>query len=403
MTRLLESELILSGEHRPILRSPLAKECEVLFVIPVHDENPQRLLDVLTSLADQWCEPGTVETIVVVNNGPIDRDERRGQEIFERNQAALALPVFRNTDSSSTRQTPQSKYIRSSLAAYVIDRSSPGNWTAGSNVGKARRLGLLEAASRFARAGHNGLVVHTDADCRFDDQQFVSKIMRLFAGDAKLVGLAGAHKPEFDPTDPEAKELVGHLLTYLRFRRYTALARSIRRGHAVFNPEKPLGSCLIHRAFEGVLAGGIDPVPFEEDVTFGYKLMDYATENGMHFAHGRRFGLGPVSAIRVSDRTPNNVVRRFLRSLEPDGSLFVPDVLSAHGSILLDDRYLEELINRVRSLPGGLEQIEYMFFTSALATTRGRRGSHEFNEDSRRVPGFPYKQPANQVGAQGRC
>lgn len=360
----------LADEHEPVLASPLSRECAIVFVVPVYDESEQRFLELLTSLADQWVGV-SMEVIAVVNNAPDDHTDRwRGS--FARNQALLDLPVFRN-GRAPIPGTAQTDYIRKNLPVYAIDHSSPGCWIDGSNVGRARRSGLNEAALRFCIAGRNGLVVHTDADCRFDDAQFVSKVLRLFAEDPTLVGLAGTNNPEFDRGDPEAKELAGHLPDYLRFRRYMALAKTVRAGVAAFDAEKPLGRCIVHRAFEGVLAGGVDPIALAEDLAFGDKLKAYARENGMHFAYGRRWNIGPVSALRVSDRTPNNVVRRFLDARRQDGSLLVEDVLHPGESIVLDDEYVERVAAAVRGLPGGRAQLEYLFVTSSLANTTERR------------------------------
>jgi hypothetical protein len=363
----------LQKEWPRTLTSPLPSECKVIFVVPLYDETPQRFLTLLQSLADQVTSVNTVGVIAVVNNRPDDKSAE-WRQAFKRNQDVLDLPIYENRSSThETSETPQFSRIRENLTVYAIDHSSPGSWVEDSNVGRARRHGLNEAALLFYSDQRNGLVVHTDADCRFDDPLFISKTLWLFRQDPTMMGVAGVSTPELDMNDPEGREIATNLQTYLLYRRYRSLSKSVRAAKVDFDPEKTLGRCIIHLAFEGIASGGIAPINLAEDLDFGNKLKTYASCHGMHFAHAGRWNLGPISALRVSDRTPNNIRQIFLSHAEADGQMRVEDVFHPGQTVLLTEAYLEQIVHAVRNLPGGSAQLEYVFVTSPLANLRIRR------------------------------
>lgn len=343
------------------MESPLNANTRLTVIVPVYNETIKRLNVLLGCLARQFVEPGTIEIIIIVNNKPND-NSLRWRQAYESNQAVLHLPWIKGGYPLRGGAMP----------VHAIDLSSENRCFRDNNVGLARRIGLHEAALRYRHAGRNGIILHTDADARYDDPQFVSKVLRIFDGDPRLVGLAGAHAPEVDADDPESSELAVHLKLYVNSRRYVKLAACIRRGK--IQPDdmarKMLGFCMIHRAFEGVAAGGIDPIAFEEDLAFGRRLQHYADTHGMRLAHGQEWqNLGPIMALRASDRTPNSIRASFLDHVQ-DGVLYVDDVFKTGHKARLTDEYIDRLVAAVRTMPGGEDFVHFLFFESSLAHVR---------------------------------
>ena len=81
--------------------------------------------------------------------------------------------------------------------------------------------------------------------------------------------------------------------------------------------------------------------------------------------------LGPTSALRLSDRTPNSIRARFLDHVQ-DGKLYVEDVFRPGCKVQLTDEYIDRLVLAVRKLPRGEDFIRFLFFESSLAHMRIR-------------------------------
>ncbi|HEV7951486.1 MAG TPA: hypothetical protein VGP24_17120, partial [Glaciihabitans sp.] len=291
----------------------------------------------------------------------------------EHNAAVLALPIYRDLPFDPATDNTITARIRAKLVVHQIDCSGPGREIVDCNAGRARQRGLLEAVLRFALRGHNGLIFHTDADCWYEDPEFVGKVRWLF-NDPTLLAFAGAYYPELDLDDPEAEGIEEIIETYKLYRRYDRLKRDITRGYADmnFNDKIMLGSCSVHRAFEAVLVGGIPDIDLCEDVEFGNRLKEYATENGMRLEHGRRWGLGVVTAFRVSDRTGACIEHRFAK-LSRNGPTMVDDVFNAGQQVPLTPEYVQRMVDIVREMPNGQSRIEYLFLMSPICHFRTRR------------------------------
>ncbi|HEV7951487.1 MAG TPA: hypothetical protein VGP24_17125, partial [Glaciihabitans sp.] len=164
------------------IATPQSANCKVAVVVPVRGERIERIERLVKSLARQQVTPGTIETLLVVNNRP-DNGTATGQAQYAANQRLLASPLLTGS-------------------VHAIDLSSVGRSHPGSNVGTARQRGLIEAAGRFAARGTNGIVLHTDADCRFDDPTFFSRLIWVFDHYPKLVAAGGGHTLEVSADDP---------------------------------------------------------------------------------------------------------------------------------------------------------------------------------------------------------
>lgn len=337
-------------DGKKLIATPQSQNCDVAFVVPAYGETPARVNKLLCSLQSQGIGDKQ-EVIVVVNNAP-SNGTAKWREAYELNQHLLH------------DFTPPG-----GLTVHMIDQSSPGLWVPGNNVGMARQRGLLETARRFAMRGHNGIIVHTDVDCWYEDATFSERVVWLFDNQPDLVGVVGDYSFELEIDDPEAPQGVPDLVRqYKLLRRYDELYRHIVAGEVRRSPLKALGRCIIHRAFEGIAVGGIQPINLGEDVAFGKALEHYATENELRFEHGRQWSLGPVAALRVSTRTGNDSLSRSLAKAHPKGDdPVVNDAFNPGAQVVLDEAYMQRLVAAVRDMPGGAGVIEWLFITSALA------------------------------------
>lgn len=356
----------LSGQT--LIDAPMTPERELVVVIPVYAEQVSRLQRLLDSVTMQDIDLNKVEVIMVVNNRPReDTDDWRTN--YELNQAVLRLPLFRNRrgDESGIFTNAWARTIREKLAVYAIDNSSPGLWVPDSNVGRARQRGLAEAVLRFAKAGRNGLVVHTDADCWFDDPSFMFKLLWFFNEYPHIHAMGGQYTLELDIHDPEAEDVLSYLPNYKLYRLYRLLSRDIRNGRVgPIKPKTTLGRCIVNRAFEGIAVGGFPPVSYCED----FEFCESFPQNGLIFASGADYGLGVGSAMRLSDRTPAGRRDEMLTYGDPNSPIKVEDVLGNNGTVELTDDYLHRLSEAVRALPNGPERLAYVFLQSPLMRMR---------------------------------
>ena len=361
---------LLAGQQLIVV--PQAANCTDIVVVPVRGERIDRVLRLLESLALQDGH-AQMEVLLVVNNREDDGTDK-WREYYSRNVDVLSLPIYGDVSNNHMASTPTTRFIRERLNVFAIDICSPDTLIPGCNVGIARQRGLLEAVLRSAQRGVNTRIWHTDADCYYPDPEFRGKMAWLFDQDPTLLAMAGTYFSELVLGDPESEGLFDVIEQYKFHRRYTRLYRDITRGYCDmnFNDNIMLGSCTVHRAFEAILAGGIPSVHVCEDVEFSDRLKAYAAANGLRVDHGRKWGLGPVTAFRISDRTGANIEHRF-GFLNPHGPTMVDDAFNPGTQVPLTAEYMQRLIDAVRAMPNGPERIEYLFIMSPLCHFRIRR------------------------------
>src|SRR5262245_18069063 len=135
-----------------------------------------------------------------------------------------------------------------------------------------------------------------------------------------------------------------------------------------------MGSCTVHRAFEGIAVGGIPipPIDWEEEVKFGRALEQYAKTHGLRLEHGSQWRIRTVAALRVSSRTGNDNLAQTLALADPNGnaSPIVDDAFCPGTHVVLDDAYLQRLVAAVRDMPGGERVLERLFVISPIARVR---------------------------------
>lgn len=177
-----------------------------------------------------------VEVLCVVNNGA-DDGTKAWKVAEQANRLVVDLPLWRNRDGfGSHLRFPAEvldacKEIRDAVPVFVIDATPLTTGT----VGEACNRGLAEAAARFDRAGKNGIAIFLGADCVIDDPDFVSKTVRLFESNPKLVAASAGVRMIFDPDtrdEGERARIALAMENVLRRKRMVFLER-FRQGQAL--------------------------------------------------------------------------------------------------------------------------------------------------------------------------
>jgi len=112
---------------------------------------------------------------------------------------------------------------------------------------------------------------------------------------------------------------------------------------------------------------GFQPIAIYEDCVFADTLRAYAAGNGMHFGSGHEPKFGPVTALRISDRTPNSI-RKVIDQL--DGVTFVDDIFNPGNKIRLTDDYIERLCEVVGAMKGGEDRLHYLHVIAPINNIR---------------------------------
>lgn len=277
----------LDGEAR--IEVPQNPNCEFAIVIPVHNENPERILKQIESLRNQGIESSTFEVIYIVNNDTPD-GSNKSREIVEANQAVIE--TLKNIQG---------------LNIFVIDKSSDGNTISDCNVGKARNRGIAEASFRFHENQKNGILIQSDADCYFEDPNYLEKVKNIVKQNPDAIGIAGGLIFEFDPDtkNPEEIEILKQKLEkFTLLREWGFMSRFLRDSETplLFQGNTFSGAHMLSKSFETAVLGGLEDTAIAEDVNFGESLKAYAAGRGQAVL-GKREELLVVTALRESDRT----------------------------------------------------------------------------------------------------
>lgn len=285
----------LEGEKR--IEAPMDPRCEIGIVVPVRDEEPERLLRQIESLkAQKDFDPALVEVIYVVNND-VFSGSQKSQEIIEKNAAVLS--VLRQDHG---------------MRIHVIDKSSSGNEIPDCNVGRARNRGVSEMSLRFHENGRNGILLQTDADSWFEDPEYLIKVKQLFDEDPDTIGIAGGLIMRWDPDTKdlgERRKIEKKMDKFIRRKTLEELAHFLRDPDIAARHDTHFsGAHMLSRSLESAMVGGLIDAKSGEDPQFGKDLTVHAEGHGQKVL-GKRKSLFITTALRDSDRTAASFKKDF--------------------------------------------------------------------------------------------
>lgn len=267
--------------------APAIAGSKLTIVVPVFDESVTLLTRLIDSLnTQQFVDFNEFRVLLVVNN---DRPGSKNYSaIYAANQEIL-------------------HHDWSKVAKFVVDTvdcSSRGLEIADCSVGAARDIGLHIAALQFAKIDTNGILIHVDADVRFDDTLFLKKALDLFSKE-DVIGVAGGKNREVILSEYPLAEYPDRQALSHAFQLQATAGRckyllSFISGdtflYRVFT-----GTNMLGRAYESVLAGGIPHINYLEDWQYGFRLWEYATDHRQRVIIDR--SLRVVASFRISERT----------------------------------------------------------------------------------------------------
>lgn len=334
----------LSGERR--IDQPQNPNCRFCIVVPIYNERVDRIAKQIDSLRKQkGVSPDLYEVIYVVNNGVLGEDGK--SEEIKRNNGDV-ISYLKELDDENI---------------FVIDKSSIGNEIADCNVGKARNRGVAEASRRFFENAKNGVIIQTDADTYFEDEEYFEKLS-VATQDESVIGVAGGIRFEFSPDtdDPQKiEELKEKVKRFVLLKKWDILKRFVLKPgnvHATAD-DTFSGAHMISRSFESAVIGGLGDLTKGEDPKFGNDLKKYTEVNNKKVI-GLKSKLKVVTALRESDRTPSGYWKSF-EEIDISQPTFVRDPFQIENGKpvkveLTEDAY-KELERRVLEMPNGEEVV----------------------------------------------
>lgn len=292
------------------IEKPQNSNCEFAIIIPVYNEQIERILKQIESLKNQQdIDPSQFEIIYVVNND-ISKENKKSKEVINANQAVIA--ELQNI---------------SGLNIFVIDKSSPGNEIEHCNVGKARNRGVAEASLRFYENGKNGTLIQTDADTYFEDQNYLVKLKTILNDNPDAIGLAGGLIFEFSPdinNREKMADLQKKIKTLFLVKKWELFVQFLRDPESLFFTDKAFcGANMISKSYESAVVGGLIDANAGEDPQFGFDLEAYASGRGQKVI-GVKSDLFVVTALRDSDRTAASF-KKYFDKINIDRPMMVSD------------------------------------------------------------------------------
>ncbi|MFA7308936.1 MAG: glycosyltransferase family A protein [Patescibacteria group bacterium] len=337
----------LTGEK--LIPTPQKKECEIACVVPVYNEDKERVIKQLESFIGQKnISKDQFEAIYIINNDPNSPDE-----VKRKNKEILGLPIWRNRQANEDGldEETKNKYadIREHLNLFAIDKSTEGNATPDNNVGRARNRGLAEASYRFYNQDKNGIVFQTDADSYLEDPEFFSNIIKEFKNTPDAIGIVGGleHAIDFDEKDPvKLAELRKKLDIFALERKYTSLRKfkdklddnqeerlkipqNEENENAMLIKTPYSGANMISRSLESAVVQGFPDISAGEDPAFSERLYKL-TESRNKIMIDRKEEkdkekqFNVTTVMRESDRTPSGFGRIF-ENIKLDEAIPVKD------------------------------------------------------------------------------
>jgi GT2 family glycosyltransferase len=277
----LAENLPASEERIPV---PMNPACEVCVVIPAYDEREYILLPLESLSRQDNVTANQYEVIVVVNNPPPlpglpPQDRQRNQEKWERHRQVMknnreTLELIRYIKGAVDNLDPplsakEAQMVRGikdrGLKLFALDKSSAGKTLPpeSANVGGARNRGVAEAVERFYKQlGKNGILAHTDADTRMEEN-YIHNLIQAFRANPQVVALGGVDEDILE--NPWDSEAMRHFLWGQAKEIYLSMLHRLFFSEPVVEFIRFIGSNMASRAYETALCGGIVKKPGAED------------------------------------------------------------------------------------------------------------------------------------------
>ncbi len=302
-------ETWLKNEVR--IQVPQNLNCEFAIVIPAMNEKPERILKQIESIKNQkGIDPSQFEVIYVIGND-LPTNDPKSKETFALNQRVIE--TLRGV---------------SGLNVFVIDKSSPGHEIVNTNIGKARNRGVAEASLRFYENGKNGILIQTDSDSYFEDENYLSKLRTMSHENPDVIGIAGGIVFEFSPdttNEVEIAELRKKLEMFVLIQKWDLLVQFLRDPDYSYHIDTKAfsGANMISRSYESAVIGGLIDYNGGEDPQFRKDLESYGAGRGQKIIAAKN-ELVVITALRESDRTTASFKKEFDR-IDIDKPFMVSD------------------------------------------------------------------------------
>lgn len=286
------------------ISEPMDPACEVSVVIPVCGERDY-ILRALQSLAEQeGVTTKQYEVILVINNSSEEPsrelNETEEEHLLRLEQYAKALKENQDViklvryiegqpvefSLNEDEQATVDAIRKRGLKLHVIDKATREKALppTEANVGGARNRGLVEAVERFYKQrGRNGIIAHSDADVRFDEN-YIKNLIEVFRRDPALVAVAG--ELVFERIEDESSLFDSEVSFYEELRsmyeHIAVVSMDRKENQSTYTEWSPpgdrkekiwfSGGNMASRAFEAAAAGGIPSLNTAEDTKFGFNL-----------------------------------------------------------------------------------------------------------------------------------
>lgn len=259
------------AEETPLIQSEIKKNCELIIVIPCHNEPD--LIGTLESLLA--CEkPGVqVEVIIVVN-------QKAGSELSALDKQNTQATHDFNIWKAQNQSEPVDFHL---IEALDMPKKHAG-------VGLARKIGMDEALRRFRYLNIDGTIACLDADCRVSSNYLVKIEEQFVKAEANLGEVSFEHRYELEKDLALSDGIVNYEL-FLRY--YVEGLKQAGFPYAI----QTIGSCMLVRASAYAKHGGMNKRKAGEDFYFLHKIIPHEI-----FVEVNEARVYP--SCRTSDRVP---------------------------------------------------------------------------------------------------
>ncbi|OEK06335.1 glycosyltransferase [Roseivirga misakiensis] len=310
------------AEKEPLIQEPIDPKCEMIIVIPCHNE--PNLLGTLESLVACDLPDVSVEVLVVLN-----QKSEVGNEA-ENKQNRKTLSEFNQWSKN---------HLNSTLKFHLIEALSMPAKHAG--VGLARKIGMDEALRRFISIHRDGTIVCLDADCTVSKSYLKSIDQKFTASDAGLGEVSYEHLFERE-SDLSLKTGILYYELFLRY--YVEGLKYAGFPYAI----QTIGSCMLVKASVYAKHGGMNKRKAGEDFYFLHKIIPHEKFTEVN--------LGKVyPSCRTSDRVPFGTGKAQQDWLDQSESIYLaydPKIFSELKDLFrtVDDFYQDEVIEVLERL-----------------------------------------------------